>query len=152
MGWDGIDEWKALSLGWKVRSFREYPMWHYRFTGAATGFLKSCIEQGDGAYRMGYHPLFMVARGVRRMTDRPYVIGGIAMVAAYFRAWLRREEMLADASVVHFVRQDADAATGRSVSWETGSQMNSFQDLAMYNRVGNILAGYPCQILNLESI
>ena len=105
MGWDGIDEWKALSLGWKVRSFREYPMWHYRFTGAATGFLRSCIEQGDGAYRMGYHPLFMVARGVRRMTDRPYVIGGIAMVAAYFRAWLRREKMLADASVVHYVRK-----------------------------------------------
>lgn len=105
MGWDGIDEWKALSLGWKVRSFREYPMWHYRFTGAATGFLRSCIEQGDGAYRMGYHPLFMVARGVRRMADRPYVIGGIAMVASYFRSWLRREEMLADYRVVRYVRR-----------------------------------------------
>lgn len=105
MGWDGIDEWKALSLNWKVHSFIEYPLYHYRFTGAATGFLKSCFEQGEGAYRMGYHPLFIVARGLRRMTDRPYVIGGIAMVAAYIQAWLRKEEMLADPSVVKFVRQ-----------------------------------------------
>lgn len=105
MGWDGIDEWKALSLGWKVQSFLELKVYHYRFTGAATGYLKSCVEQGDGAYRMGYHPLFMVARGIRRMTDRPYVIGGAAMVWAYFRSWLRREEMLADPKVVRYVRR-----------------------------------------------
>jgi len=105
MGWDGIDEWKALSLGWKVQSFLEFPAYHYRFTGAATGFFKSCIEQGEGAYRMGYHPLYMIARGVRCMTDRPYVLGGIAMVAAYGKAWLRREEMLADPTVVRYVRQ-----------------------------------------------
>jgi poly-beta-1,6-N-acetyl-D-glucosamine synthase len=105
MGWDGIDEWKALSLGWRVQSFLDLKVFHYRFTGAATGFLKSCIEQGNGAYRMGYHPLFMIARGIRRMTDRPYVIGGIAMVGAYFRSYLRREEMLADPSVVRYVRR-----------------------------------------------
>ena len=89
MGWDGIDEWKALAKGWKVESFLELKIYHYRFTGAATGFLKSCIEQGNGAYRMGYHPLFMIARGIRRMTDRPFLIGGVAMIGAYFMAWLR---------------------------------------------------------------
>lgn len=105
MGWDGIDEWKALAKGWKVRSFLELKIYHYRFTGAATGFLKSFIEQGYGAYRMGYHPLFMIARGIRRMVDRPYVIGGAAMIGSYFMAWLRKQEMLADPSVVRFVRQ-----------------------------------------------
>lgn len=105
MGWDGIDEWTALAKGWRVQSFLELPIYHYRFTGAATGFLKSCIEQGQGAYRMGYHPLFMIARGIRRMTDRPYLIGGAAMVGAYFMAWLRQQELLADPSVVRFVRQ-----------------------------------------------
>jgi poly-beta-1,6-N-acetyl-D-glucosamine synthase len=105
MGWDGIDEWKALSLGWQVESFLQFPMYHYRFTGAATGFLKSCIEQGNGAYRIGYHPLYMIARGIRRMTDRPYVLGGLAMAAAYFGAWLRQDEMLADPSLVRYVRR-----------------------------------------------
>src|SRR5690606_37173111 len=50
MGWDGIDEWNALSRGWKVISFQEYPLYHYRFTAAATGFVKSFYEQGNGAY------------------------------------------------------------------------------------------------------
>ncbi|HSQ17941.1 MAG TPA: glycosyltransferase family A protein [Anaerolineales bacterium] len=105
MGWDGIDEWKALAMGWRVESFLRLPIYHYRFTGAATGYLKSCIEQGGGAYRMGYHPLFMIARGIRRITDRPYVIGGAAMIGAYFVAWLRKQELLADPPVVRYIRQ-----------------------------------------------
>jgi poly-beta-1,6-N-acetyl-D-glucosamine synthase len=105
MGWDGIDEWIALSLGWKVQSFLQIKIYHYRFTGAATGYLKSCIEQGHGAYRMGYHPLYMLARGFRRIVDRPYIIGGLAMIGAYFYAWMKREEMLADRSVVRYVRR-----------------------------------------------
>lgn len=105
MGWDGIDEWKALSLGWKVQSFTEYPIYHFRFTGAATGYLKSFYEQGWGAYRMGYLPLYMIARGFWHMADRPYITGGLAMLWGYLKAWLQHEEMLADASVVRFVRQ-----------------------------------------------
>lgn len=105
MGWDGIDEWEALTKGWEVQSFLDPKIYHYRCTGAATGYLKSCIEQGHGAYRMGYHPLFMVARGIRRMTDRPYLIGGTAMIGAYFMAWLGKQEMLADPEVVHYIRQ-----------------------------------------------
>jgi glycosyltransferase involved in cell wall biosynthesis len=105
MGWDGVDEWQALAKGWKVESFLELKIYHYRFTGAATGLLKSSIEQGYGAYRMGYHPLYIIARGIRRMPDRPYLIGGAAMIGGYFMAWLRRQEMLADPSVVHYIRQ-----------------------------------------------
>ena len=105
MGWDGIDEWTALSIGWKVRSFLHYKLMHYRFTGAATGYVKSFYEQGYGAYRMGYHPLYITARGLRRMRDRPNVIGGLAMIWAYFNAWLRREELLADSKVIHLIRR-----------------------------------------------
>lgn len=105
MGWDGIDEWKALAAGWKVRSFLNLEFMHYRYTGAATGYLRSFYEQGYGAYRMGYHPLFITARGLRRMTDRPYVIGGLAMIWAYFVAWLRHEELLAGPAVVRFIRR-----------------------------------------------
>ncbi len=105
MGWDGIDEWNALAKGWKVRSFLSQKIYHYRFTGAATGYLKSYIEQGHGAYRMGYHPLFMIARGIRHMTNPPVLIGGAAMIGAYFMAWFRRQEFLADPGVVRYIRQ-----------------------------------------------
>jgi hypothetical protein len=105
MGWDGIDEWKARAKGWRTQSFLDLKIYHYRFTGAATGFVKSWFEQGIGAYRIGYHPLFMVARGIRRMTDRPYLIGGMALIAGYVMAWIQNQEMLAEPAVVRYVRQ-----------------------------------------------
>ncbi len=105
MGWDGIDEWTALSMGWRVKSFLDKKLMHYRYTGAATGYLKSFYEQGYGAYRMGYHPLYLIARGLRRMNDRPYIIGGLAMIWAYFIAWTRQEEMLASKDIVQFIKK-----------------------------------------------
>jgi poly-beta-1,6-N-acetyl-D-glucosamine synthase len=105
MGWDGIDEWIALAKGWKVQSFLHIKIYHYRFTGAATGFVKSNVEQGGGAYRMGYHPLFLFARGIRQMVNKPYLIGGAAMIYGYLQAWRQKQEMLADKAVVRYIRQ-----------------------------------------------
>jgi biofilm PGA synthesis N-glycosyltransferase PgaC len=104
LGWDRIDEWKALLLGWEVQSFPELKVFHYRATGAATGRIKSRIEQGYESHYMGYHPLFLIARGVRHMFHRPYVVGGLAMIVAYFIAGLRRRERLPDPAVIRFIR------------------------------------------------
>jgi biofilm PGA synthesis N-glycosyltransferase PgaC len=105
LGWDGIDEWRALSLGWEVQSFSELRLLHHRVTGVATGPLKSKIEQGYGAYAMGYHPLYTIARGIRHMVFRPYVIGGWAMIVGHLVAWLEGQERLADPSVIRYVRR-----------------------------------------------
>ena len=105
LGWDGIDEWQALTLGWKVRSFDEFKVLHLRIMGDATGTLKSKIEQGYGAHYMGYHPLYMIARGIRHTFRRPYLIGGIMLVAAYVTAKLRGREQFPDPSVIRYVRR-----------------------------------------------
>ncbi len=105
LGWDGIDEWKALSLGWEIQSFRKLKVYHYRVTGAATGSLRSRIEQGYGAHYMGYNPLFIVMRGIRYMFLRPYLIGGIVMVVGYVVAWLRGQEQMPDPSLIRHVRR-----------------------------------------------
>ena len=105
LGWDGVDEWKALTLGWEVQSFPELKVFHHRITGAATGPLKSRIEQGYGAYYMGYHPLFIIARGILYMFMRPYLVGGMVMMIAYFLAGLRGQERLSDPSVIRYIRR-----------------------------------------------
>jgi glycosyltransferase involved in cell wall biosynthesis len=104
LGWDGIDEWKALAAGWSVQSFLEQKIYHHRPTGGAIGSIHHRIEQGYGAYRMGYHPLYMLARGIRHMADRPYVIGGAAMIGSFFLAWLQKQDLLADPTVVQYIR------------------------------------------------
>jgi len=105
LGWDGMDEWQALSQGWQVRSFDTLKILHHRVMGNATGAFKSKIEQGYGAYSMGYHPLYTIARGIRHMFVRPYIIGGIALVAAYVMAWLQGREQLPDPSVKRYIRR-----------------------------------------------
>jgi hypothetical protein len=58
LGWDGIDQWQALTLGWELQSFSELKVLHHRAAGKATGSLKGKIEQGYGVHYMGYHPLY----------------------------------------------------------------------------------------------
>lgn len=106
LGWDGLDQWQALSLGWEVESFLDLKVLHYRVTGAATGRLKSKKEQGYGAYYMGYHPLFVIMRGISYMFKyKPYIIGGSVLILAYFWAALQGRPRLLEPSVVHFVRR-----------------------------------------------
>jgi glycosyltransferase involved in cell wall biosynthesis len=119
MGWDGIDEWTAFSSGWRVRSFFDYKVYHYRFTGMATGLLKSFAEQGYGAYSIGYHPLFLVARGVKCMLVRPFVIGGLAMIVAFFRAGLERRKRLSSPSVIQYIHKAQMRQLGRLVTGRT---------------------------------
>ena len=105
LGWDGFDEWQAVASGWKVQSFPELKLFHYRVMGNATGLLKSKIEQGYGAHYMGYHILYTVARGLRHMASRPYIIGGLAMIAAHLIAWMQKREQLPDPAVRHYIQR-----------------------------------------------
>lgn len=104
LGWDGIDDWKARMLGWQTVTFEYLRVLHHRAEGAAAGTLKSRVEQGQGAYFMGYHPLYMFARGIRRMISRPYVIGGCVMIWGYVASWLARREQV-EPELVRFVRR-----------------------------------------------
>ena len=105
LGWDGADEWQARARGWEVQSFLDIPLHHHRTTGTAKGPVRGRIEQGRAAFYMGYHPLFMLARGVRRMADRPFVLGGIALLWGYVGDWLCRRERVDDPMAIRFLRQ-----------------------------------------------
>jgi len=104
LGWDGLDEWIALSKGWEVEAFIDLPVHHYRIMGNATGPLKAKIEQGYGAHNMGYHPLYQVMRGMRHLFVPPFLLGGCAMVGAYFWAALQGRDQLPDAELKRFIR------------------------------------------------
>ena len=105
LGWDGIDEWQARFAGWEAQSFLNLKVYHYRVTGAATGSVKARVEQGYGAHYMGYHPLFMLARGIGHSLKQPYIIGGLAMIGGFFWASLRGQEQLPDPDIIRYVRQ-----------------------------------------------
>jgi len=91
--WDGIVFHRAQMLGWKTRSFRDERLrfLHHRLMGSSQkGVVHGRLRWGRGQWFMGTHPLYILASGVFRMRERPYVLGGLSIIAGYVLAWLKR--------------------------------------------------------------
>ncbi len=89
--WDGIDCHRCRQLGWKAASIDDpdLKIYHLRQMGSSHhNVFHGRMRHGRGQYFMGTHPLYMIASGVFRMKERPYVVGGILMILGYFRAAL----------------------------------------------------------------
>ena len=90
----GID-WIAVTTarmkGWKTRTFTERTCHHHRPMGTASaGTLKANFKLGRQDYYLGGHPAWQLFRGCYQITRRPYLVGGICLIAGYFWAWITR--------------------------------------------------------------
>lgn len=91
--WDGIDFHRARMFGWKTRSFRDENLriMHYRLMGSShKSVLHGRLRWGRGQWFMGTHPLYIFASGVFRLVERPWIIGGLLIVAGFFEGMVRR--------------------------------------------------------------
>jgi len=105
-GWDTIDNIKAILKGWETRNFPDLRILHYRPTGRITGNLKWCVKKGEGAYYLGYHPLFLLLRSARTScVSNPKILCGLAMLFGYFESCLRRKPQYHDMDVLSFIRK-----------------------------------------------
>lgn len=106
-GWDTIDELRARMKGWTTKSFKEAKVIHHRpTTSAANGILQGSLLQGEMSYFLGYHPIFMSARVIKRMTERPYIVGGFAMWWGFFLGYLKRLERFDDYELRNYLRNE----------------------------------------------
>lgn len=106
--WDGIDCHKARLLGWIARSWDEPELRfeHLRPMGASQrGILTGRRRHGAGQYFMCSDPLYFLATAVYRMTQRPYLIGGAAMIWGFVAAALRRDPQHDDPELRAFLRR-----------------------------------------------
>jgi hypothetical protein len=106
----GID-WIAVTTarmkGWKTRSFREKSFFHYRSLGTAErSVLASAFSYGEKDYYLGGHPLWEIFRVTYRMTKKPYLLGGIALLSGYAFAFLRRVKRPVSDELMRFHRQE----------------------------------------------
>lgn len=104
LGWDTIDEVRAMTLNFTSRSFRHLHASHHRPQGGAVGLCRSRIATGRAAYRIGYSPLFMVARAVWRTFERPYLVGGALMLFGYCQGYCKTKR-ISSPELVRFVRR-----------------------------------------------
>jgi poly-beta-1,6-N-acetyl-D-glucosamine synthase len=105
LGWDIIDGVKMRSMGYRTGHL-DLPVRHLRQHGSAEGKVRGKVQWGEGAWIIGSHPLFVVARGIYRMREPPFVVSGLAFWWGYVRAALRRTPRIPDAELVRAVRRE----------------------------------------------
>ncbi len=103
-GWDTIDEVKANMKGWKTYAFTDLSLLHHRFTGSEEGLFRDRIKHGVACYVSGYHPLFVAASCVRRLTKKPRVIGSIGMMYGYLKSYFTRPPRLDERPYFAYIR------------------------------------------------
>lgn len=105
--WDAIDCHKARQRGWKAVSW-DHPdlnFEHLRPMGSSqTSIWTGKRRHGFGQYFMGSDLFFYAATCVFRMAEKPYVLGGLAMMQGYLAAWMRGDRQLDDPELRAFIR------------------------------------------------
>jgi poly-beta-1,6-N-acetyl-D-glucosamine synthase len=105
-GWDTVDETKANMLGWKTMSIPNIHAVHHRLTGGADGIWSDSTKHGLICYSVGYHPLFILARCIYRLADRPYAVRSIGIIYGFVRAHLTSAPRVSEAAFIRFVRSE----------------------------------------------
>jgi glycosyltransferase involved in cell wall biosynthesis len=104
-GWDTLDEVKANMLGWQTRSFTDLRIIHHRSTGSADGMWKNLVKNGRANYIAGYHPLFMLLKGVKRLFEKPYLVGSLGLLYGFMSGYTKRISQVDDDKLIRYIRK-----------------------------------------------
>lgn len=104
-GWDTLDEIRANMYGWNTQSFPAIQLIHHRYTGNADGAWRTLVKYGYVNYFMGYHPVFMILKCLKRIWQRPYLLGAVGIFYGYVKGYLKRMPQVEDRRVIKYVRQ-----------------------------------------------
>jgi poly-beta-1,6-N-acetyl-D-glucosamine synthase len=117
-GWDTIDELKAQMLEWKTESFDDVKIFHQRMTGTAENLWNDLVKNGMARYVAGYHPLFLLASCILRLTYKPYVVHSAGLLWGYTRSYIRHVPQVNDPALIRFVRREQlKRLMGRQTVW-----------------------------------
>ena len=80
---DWIAVMSARMKGWRVRSFADKRFHHHRSMGTAEkGPLEALFSYGEKDYYLGGSPIWQLFRVAYRATKKPFLLGGLSLLAA----------------------------------------------------------------------
>lgn len=106
--WDGIDCHRCRMKGWIACSWDdpELRFVHLRPMGSSQQSIYSGrMRHGFGQYFMGTGPLYMLASALYRLTERPYVLGSLAILWGWLRSALKGEPRYDDPEFRRFLQR-----------------------------------------------
>ena len=106
----GID-WIAVTTarmkGWETRNYPDRRYHHSRIMGTAEKSpLGAAFDYGKKDYFLGGSPLWELCRVAFRMTKKPFVLGGVALLLGYCTAAVRRLKRPVSRDLVRFHRRE----------------------------------------------
>jgi len=104
IGWDTVDEIKAMSLGWKTVHFRELEARHHKPEGSGIGVLRTSRMHGEIYYASGGDPWLFILKVIRRLWQRPRPLNALSLLVGYIGAVARGEPRLVSAGEVRLYR------------------------------------------------
>ena len=106
-GVDWIAVMSARMKGWTVTAFSAKRFHHHRSMGTAErGEVAALFSYGEKDYYLGGSPLWQLVRGGYRMTKRPFVAGGMALLLGFAWAALRRIKRPVTNELMRFHRRE----------------------------------------------
>jgi poly-beta-1,6-N-acetyl-D-glucosamine synthase len=105
-GWDLADLLSAQMKGWETRCFDKYKILHFRESGSRRGgFTSGKFLLGRFLYRYGYNFSYTLFKGIYRIPEKPFLIGGLSLIGGYLYAFAINEEKLFDKEMRRFLRK-----------------------------------------------
>jgi poly-beta-1,6-N-acetyl-D-glucosamine synthase len=106
----GVD-WTAVTtarmMGWETRTFDEKAFVHHRIMGTGmSSYFATRFRFGKQDYYLGGHPLWEVFRSIYQMKKKPFVIGGILLLAGYIWAKVSGVEKAVSKDLEAFRRKE----------------------------------------------
>jgi poly-beta-1,6-N-acetyl-D-glucosamine synthase len=106
-GVDWIAVMMARMKGWNVRAFPDKRFHHHRTMGTAERSpLKALFSYGEKDYYLGGSPVWQLFRVTYRVTKTPLISGGLALLAGYTWAAVRRMPRPVSPELMRFHRAD----------------------------------------------
>lgn len=106
--WDGIDCHCCRMKGWIACSWDdpELRFVHLRPEGSSQGSVYTGrMRHGYGQYFMGTGISYMIASALYRISEKPYVLGSLAMLWGWIKSALQRKPRYADTEFRRFLRR-----------------------------------------------
>jgi glycosyltransferase involved in cell wall biosynthesis len=106
----GGQDWVALVTaqmrGWRIKAFRDLPVFHHRPTGSADRRVRNLFREGRMDYSLGSYPPFEILKLVRRFPFKPYVLGSLVRLCGFLWGYWLREERPVSQEFVRFLRSE----------------------------------------------
>jgi biofilm PGA synthesis N-glycosyltransferase PgaC len=102
-GWDGIDELRAASKGWRSATIPTLVFYHHRNVGLRDeSRWRRLFEVGRSAHYSGYRPTYLLLRSLFKARKE---LAAVALLGGYLSAAIRREPRCNDEAAVSYLRE-----------------------------------------------